>query len=356
MDNNIIFALLANENQNSTLQWEKSCNKYGIKYDIIDLTASDWLEKVKMRKYDCFLLKPPGEVQRFKDLYNERVYIISKVLKYFVYPTYEEIIFHENKKLLAYFLEAENIPHPNTKIYYSKKEAYYHINNCKYPIVGKTSIGASGSGVKIINNYKAAKSYVDNAFSKRGIKRRFGPNRKIGSPVKWFMKTLHDYDYFKKRLKKYFEILSDRQIGLIIFQEYICHDYEWRIVKIGQSYFGHKKTKIGEMASGTKGIDYVHPQESLLTFVKNICDKYHFNSMAVDIFEHKNHGYVINEMQTIFGHVQNYIMKVGEKIGRYVNINGEWIFEEGDFNTNESYDLRVNDVINLKNNYQRTQK
>jgi hypothetical protein len=40
-------------------------------------------------------------------------------------------------------------------------------------------------------------------------------------------------------------------------------------------------------------------------------------------------------------------MKVDDCIGRYVFESGSWKFEIGDFNSNESYDLRLQSAIVL---------
>ena len=37
--------------------------------------------------------------------------------------SYEEIIIYENKKVLNYWLEAKNLEHPPTNVFYHKKEA-----------------------------------------------------------------------------------------------------------------------------------------------------------------------------------------------------------------------------------------
>lgn len=340
------FAVLSDQSSTSSIKWISSCKKMDLNYDLIDLTNSDWLTEIHKKNYDCFLVKPPEEIQRFKELFNERLYIISKVMNKFIYPSYEELLLHENKKMLCYYLIVNNIPHPQTSVIYQKEEAIRFVMQANPPLVAKTSLGASGTGVKILKDKNSALKYVSQAFSKRGIKRRFGPNRNTGNLWKWMKKTIYDFGYFKKRLSLYLDVLEDVQKGYVIFQEYVTHGFEWRAVNIGGSYFAHKKIKIGEMASGSKGIDYVNPPLDLLNFIKDICETNNFNSIAIDIFEHPIKGYLVNEMQTIFGHVQDYILKVDGKIGRYV-YDGNWTFEEGDFNTNESYDLRLQHAISL---------
>jgi hypothetical protein len=140
---------------------------------------------------------------------------------------------------------------------------------------------------------------------------------------------------------------NEIQKDYIILQEFVQHSFEWRIVRIGDSYFGHQKVKVGEKASGTKGIDYISPPNELLDFVKDICLRYNFNSMAIDLFEVGKGGYLINEMQCIFGHVQAYICEHNGSPGRFLFKDDKWVFEAGLFNTNLSYDLRLGNVISL---------
>jgi glutathione synthase/RimK-type ligase-like ATP-grasp enzyme len=341
------IAILRNEDPSSSRKWQLACEKLNVTYQVIDLTSVDWLQQIQNGKYDFFLLRPSGLLTHFKTLYDERLYIISKILKYDTFPSYEECYIYENKKLLSYFLQANAIPHPVTKVFYHKKEALEFIENYTFPIVAKTSIGASGSGVKIIRSKKEAQKYVFTAFSGNGIKRRFGPNRVTGSPGKWVSRALNSRSYFFSKIGEYISLYKHGERDFVILQEYINHDFEWRVVRIGASYFAHKKIKVGEKASGSKGIDFVTPPESILNFTRTLCDKFNFQFMAIDLFEEGKGGYLVNELQTIFGHVQNYILSIDNNPGRYIYSNDHWIFEAGDFNTNESYDLRLKVALDL---------
>jgi glutathione synthase/RimK-type ligase-like ATP-grasp enzyme len=340
-------AILRNEDPDSGKKWELACQKANITYDTIDLSAHNWLELLQKESYDFLLLRPSGSVSHYKNMYDERIYILCKTLKYKTFPSYEECYIYENKKLLSYYLDATKIPHPKTNIFYNKQEALSFLNGVSFPIVSKTSTGASGSGVQVIRKAEDAQKYINKAFSKKGIRRQFGPNRVTGSPKKWLQKALQSPKYLKIKLKKYFFVYNHPERDYVIFQEFIPHEFEWRAVKIGESYFAHKKVKYGDKASGSKGIDYVAPPESLLNFIHELCVKHNFNFMAIDIFEDGKGGYLVNELQTIFGHVQEYILAIEGVSGRYLYKNSQWIFEPGDFNTNESFDLRLETAINL---------
>ena len=155
-------------------------------------------------------------------------------------------------------------------------------------------------------------------------------------------KILEKYGLYKARA-------LDAQRDFVLLQEYIPHQFEWRVVRLGESFFAHKKMLLGDMTSGSLLKDYENPPLELLYFVKELTDRFHFKSMAVDLFETNTSEYLVNEMQCIFGQSDTYQMKKDGIIGRYIHINEKWEFEAGDFNTNESFDLRLEAAINHYN-------
>lgn len=339
------IAILRDSTPEMSQKWELACQKQGVEYSVVDMMRNDWLERIEGFNPNFCVSRPPGVIQQEKLVFDYKLYFIEKYLGLQVYPGYGETVIYENKATLAYFLQINKIPHPKTFVSYSKLELLEFVQVASYPIVAKTLIGAAGSGVKILKNLEQAQSYIEQAFT-TGIKRRFGPNRKTGTPVKWLTKAIKSPSYFLKKLKEYKKRDGDVQKGVVLFQEYIEHSYEWRCVKIGESYFAYKKLKIGDKASGAKEFEYGAPPLELLDFTRELCKKYSFNFMAVDLF-HINGQIYVNELQTIFGHKNPYICKVDGKIGRYLYQNGQWVFEEGDFNTNESYDIRLKTAIEL---------
>jgi len=340
----MFFAILKNEFDNTSIHWENACKKHNVNYKIIDLTKSEWLNEILNSDFNALLACPPGRESIYKQLYDERIYILEKDLKQFVFPSYKEISIHENKRFLSYWLKANNIKHPETFVFYNKKEALSFANKIEFPIVGKFNIGASGKGVEIIREKDQLIKYINTAFSK-GLRQNWGPNLKMGDFKSRIIKVIKKPSHIINRVKVYRKTYNEIQRGFILLQKFIPHSFEWRIVKIGNFYFGHQKIKQGDKASGTKGINYVLPPNKLLYYVKDICEKHHFNSMAVDLFEDEDGGYLINELQCVFGHVQKYICEKDKKPGRILYSNEVWGFEEGLFNSNLSYDLRLEYVI-----------
>lgn len=342
----MLIGILRNQNAESADRWVTACQKRNLTFKVIDLTSLDWLSKVRKEPFDFFLTRPPGDIERFKIMYDERLYVIAKILKYKLFPSYEECLIYENKKMAAYYFEAYAIPHPHTIIIYAYNQAVDCLKSANYPVVAKSSIGAAGSGVEIIHSSQELHKYIVQAFKRDGIRRRFGPNRVTGSPSKWFYKTLNDPSYFKKKWKSYIERYKDSQFGYVIFQEYLPHEFEWRVARIGESYFAYKKLKVGDKSSGVKSFAYENPPLDMMDFIRELSNTHQITCAAFDLF-HVNGKYLVNEIQTLFGHKNDHILEVDGKPGRYRFIDNQWVFEAGDFNSNESYDLRLSAALDL---------
>jgi glutathione synthase/RimK-type ligase-like ATP-grasp enzyme len=343
------LVILGNENPDDCIFWIRACKKYEekVEYRIVNLIQNSWLDEIQRLPFDVLLSKPGGLLAKYKQLYDERIYILGNILGYKIFPSPLEVFLYENKRFLSFWLKANRIPHPLTNVFYDQKEAQNNINVYKFPLVAKTNIGASGSGIKILKSKNEALKYIKDTFKGRGSPQRIGPNLDKGG-ILWrgFHYVLCPSDISKK-LNVYMAKASNLQKDFVIFQEYIPHEFEWRVVRIGDSYFAHKKLKKGEKASGTLLKVYDNPPLELFDFVKDITDKHHLYSQAIDIFE-SSRGYLVNEMQCIFGQSDSYQMLVNKTSGRYRYLNNEWKFEEGDFASNQCYDIRLDFVLNNK--------
>jgi glutathione synthase/RimK-type ligase-like ATP-grasp enzyme len=263
-----------------------------------------------------------------------------------VYPSLQEIYVYENKRYLSYWLKAKAVPHPETHVFYHQDEAMQFVRSARLPLVAKLNIGASGNGVVILKDRSSADDYVERIFGE-GVSARTGPRVDKGKMMQRTFYMLTHPTKLRARLSKYKSVAANPQKGFCIFQEFIPHTFEWRVVRIGDSFFAHKKMVKGEKASGSLIKGYDNPPLSLFDFSKEITDRVQFRSQALDIFETADGRYLVNEMQCIFGQSDPYQMLVDDKPGRYIHVNGQWIFEEGMFNQNESFNLRLKDVLFL---------
>ena len=233
--------ILRNENDNDHLLWVKSCKKMELNFDIVDLSKDNWLAEIRKDKYDLFLLKPPGISAKYKQIYDERLWIIKESFSTPIYPSLQEVFLFENKRLLSGWLAARNIDHPKTWVFYSLKESLDFSKKLKnFPIVAKTNIGASGNGVVIIKDVSSLNNYIHRSF-KQGVRSKTGPKLFKGSIFKKILKVFNNKSFLKNRIKDYASSAKEIQKGFVFFQEFVPHEFEWRCVIIGDSFLRIKR-------------------------------------------------------------------------------------------------------------------
>lgn len=339
------IVILKNELPDSSKKWEASCKSKEINYSVVDLTAYDWFEQITTIQPSLLLLKPSGLTAPYKELYDERLRILVEECGINCYPSLKSALLYENKRFLSFWLKANAISHPKTFIFYKESEANkFSEQRVSFPVVAKTNIGASGSGVRILESKNDLDQYIANTFSGKGASKRKGPNLKKGGLLKRGLKLVLNPQQLKNKIEVYEARAADIQKEFILIQEFIPHSYEWRVVRIGDSYFAHKKLLQGNKTSGSLEKSYENPPLELLDYIKELTDKHDLDSVAIDLFSH-NKQYLINEIQCIFGQSDSFQMKVDGIIGRYICTNDTWKFEKGNFNNNENYDLRLSHAL-----------
>src|SRR5699024_11482205 len=95
----------------------------------------------------------------------------------------------------------------------------------------------------------------------------------------------------------YLQLKSKRK-GLINIQNYEKVKYEWRNIRIGESYFGHKKIENEEgYHSGTLNKGWGEIPHRILNLVREVSNRLNLNMMSFDLFETINGEFYFNELQ-----------------------------------------------------------
>lgn len=318
----------------------KSCQSLGVEYDVVDITSSEWIHNVQQSDADGFFCPSTCISQEMKTIQDERYYFVSQVLHRPIYPDFTGLYIHESKRNMAAWLEIHGYPHAKTHVFTNRKEALEYLRHCQYPVVTKSNVGAGASKVVILNNESQARRMAKKCLSNSRFKFLLSGFAYKMRFHHWYVPPMWDV---RNRQKDYF-----------IVQDFVKDvQHEWRILKIGNSYFGHQKLLKGDFASGSGMVGWVAPPKELLSMVHEICEKGGFHCMDVDIFETKGGGYCINELQASFGSYLDYQMSIDGHHGRYVYKDGDFVFEEGDFNVFGSTKLKIEHFVHLlsKKNY-----
>ena len=299
----------------------KACKELGISYYVIDIFSKNWLEEFKDKKVDFLVIRPSVQYSPWKEMFDNRIKILQKILKVPMFPNFEELWIWENKLRTLDWLKVNNLPHPKSHIFYDFDELLDHASTFKYPIVYKSNSGSGSSGVKILKNKSQLKQLA----------------RKI----------------FVSGIRSYRKHKLDKEHGFMILQHYLKNVKEWRIIRIGDFYFGFEKIKIGNFHSGSHKFSYGMPPVDCLNLVKDVTDKFKFKFVDIDIFITEDELLLINEIQPYFAQKDDReLLKINDESGRlYFDDNTKrWEFEKGVYCKNNLCNLRIKEIIKTLSN------
>ncbi len=214
-----------------------ACRDLGISYKLLDIFRSDWISVIEQSGCDAFLVWPSVGTTVWKQMFDDRLRCMEEDLGKIIYPTGKETWLYENKRRAHNWFEAHKIPHPRTWVFYDRKEALEFAEHTELPIIFKASHGGTASGVRILRTRSQAKRLVRKMFAGGMIPRGYHP--------------------------------QDRQRGSIYFQEYLPNVKEWRMARIGDSYFGYRKEKDAgaDFHSGSHAWSWLDPPRPLLNML-----------------------------------------------------------------------------------------
>ena len=292
-----------------------ACRDEHVSYVLLDILSDDWVEAIRSSGCDAFLVWPSSDGSMVKAAFDMRLKMLEEDLGMLIFPKWKDCWLTEFKPRLRDWMVIHNVPHPKSWVFYNEDEAIEFCKKISLPIVVKTAIGASGNGVSIVRQRGELLSLA-RSFMRKGVKvRSFEP---------W-----------------------DLQRGYLFLQEYLCGVKEWRMVRIGDSYFGYRKeTGKNGKGSGSHKWSWLDPGKERLDMLRNVTEINGARSMAVDLFETADGRLLVNEYQTVFGCSTPAIqMKVDGVEGRYLYNDGQWLFETGSFCANHCCNLRVKELI-----------
>lgn len=294
-----------------------ACVEHRIRYVLVDIMRPDWIERIREAACDAWLVYPVSYLSVHKQMYDEKLKVMEQELGCALYPGFDALWIWESKRRMHYWLRSHDIPHPRTWVFASEREAREFVSNCPLPIVAKTDIGATAKGVFILRTRAEALRLVKKAFGKGIVPRSMAR--------------------------------QNRQWGYAIFQEFVSHDYEYRIVRIDGYYLCRRKTRVGDFASGGGAIIWYRPSTELLDFVELVTEAGKFRSMALDIFVRSEpdgtETFLVNELQALFGRIEKE-KNQNDATGRwYRDEGGIWRFEPGFFYTRACADLRLEMIL-----------
>ncbi|MBX0313282.1 hypothetical protein [Planococcus glaciei] len=313
--------------------------EYDVEFEIINILDDNW-EKSFQKTLDGYLIYPPSFPEIWKQIFLKRLILLEEILKGKALPSVESIMIYESKISMLDYFKINNLPFINSHTFFNYSEAIEYGKKCNLPVVLKEDAGSGALGVNIINSRRKLLLLIKKSFFISSKVRKSG----FKTLKKSFKAHLYPYKIFFDSSKSYLP-KSQASSGYIHVQDFLAIRFEWRIIKIGNSYFGHKKLEdMQGYHSGSLNKEWGPVSFELLNLVKKWATQLDLESMCFDIFEDYEGNYYINELQVMFGTSTEHQLVINDMPGRYVYEN-KWKFEEGDFARNGCNNLRIQTLI-----------
>lgn len=297
--------------------YEAACMELGVPHKLIDITGPDWIEQVVNSDCDAFVVWPAHVHSVSKTLFDERLKVVTEDLGEMLFPSYKALWLYDSKRRVADWLRLNDIPRPRTWVFFSRAQALDFLTAAEFPLVFKTDLGSSAHGVEIVHGKNRAVRLIKTCFGKG------------------YLPWRHDR--------------RDRSWGYVLFQEFIPDAREWRMLRVGDSFFGYRKGRIGDFHSGTHLVEWDTPPSALLNLCRDMTNAGPFLSMSVDVLESPPGKYFVSEFHPVWGAEEPSEMYVDGKPGRftYEAETDSWNFEDGCFCHNASCNLRLQVVFDI---------
>lgn len=204
-----------------------------------------------------------------KDKDNIQRQFLGEVVKLHLVPNWNLHKYYDNKVFQTYLFQKENVPHPETQVFYCKAEAREHIQTCEYPFVVKSNAGAGSKGTRFCFNIEEAEKQLDECFGE-GIEYGTG----------------------------------HRESGLFYKQRYIKAPGIFRIVIIGDiGYSFYQSNRPGTLIASSQGFDsYPDTPIELLNLSRKINLKMGWQYCMYDwIWDEMNEKWLVLEITDTCG-------------------------------------------------------
>lgn len=309
-----------------------ACAEAGVDAIQVPLLSAGWLQALHDARVDGALMRPPRLFSEHKAVFDERALVMATALGIPTYPSYRELLTYENKRLMAGWLQALGIDHPETHVFTDAAEARAFLATADYPIVSKASIGSAGSTVRVLRTRRRAEAHVARVFG-------FGRPDFAWGDVPWIRTKRPPFLPLPRP--------GQSQRHYALFQRFEPHEFEWRLIRIGDTLVGHRKLLDDRgYASGSGRVGWVAPGPRELDLLWRVSEGLGFRTVALDVLATPDGRLLVNEIQPIYGSYDPAQMYVDGEPGRFVREpDGTYRLEPGAFCGHGSWGPRVLDFL-----------
>jgi glutathione synthase/RimK-type ligase-like ATP-grasp enzyme len=290
-------------------EWESKLQEYGVDYEVQNCYEGRFVDKIK----DASVLLWYFDNYNALDMAFAKSYIkLAEKMGVLVFPDIETIWFYDDKISQSLCLDTFGIEQPEWWCFYNKKNAHEWLEKTiSFPVIAKLKSGSGSNNVKMLNNIKEVRKYVNRMFG-----RGFSSVPSILWKIRSNIGSANTLELLLNRIKRTPEFLKtrnrskllQRQVGYVYLQKYISNDgFDLKVVAVNQkvTFFGRKVRHGDFRASGGGNIFYDNSiiSNELLDMVFDAVDRLKLQCVGFDVVIDRYSGQAkIIEMSYNFSH------------------------------------------------------
>lgn len=286
-------------------KFERFLNNNQISFDYYEAHRSNWLAAAG--QFDVILWVPEMAATHFVEEIRRKTYILEKICGKVCFPSFDTLMWNEDKLAQYELLRMNNLPVVETFISHDFEEILSKLPQLEYPLVAKSATGAGSTGVELVKDRRQAERISETVFSA------------AGRATFWPYLRQKNYVYFQK------------------FQP--NEGYDLRVIVVGNIVMGYyRDVPKGEFrASGMHTERYEALPEDAIRLGRKVAEKFDEMVMAVDMLRDPRDGQLyITELGAAFTSDLVGDLIVDGVRGIYVfNSLDEYSFQPGNYWTHE---------------------
>lgn len=277
--------------QSYSERWSELCLGVDVEPVLVDIFSENFMHKVS--SCDAFMWRPSIK-NRDKSVAVRLVPAIEYGMGMPCFFSSNMTRAYQDKVTQFFELAVAGISVPDTKIFWSKKEAYDFCKTAKYPLVMKLSSGRGSGNVVLLKTFDDAKYYIEIMFGPGAVNLGYRP----ASKGRMFLRRGRvAYELIKGNYT--LGPTEDNQLhhGYLYLQRFLPkNDFDTRITIVGNRACGFRRfNREGDFrASGSPNFDY-NPEKIDIGAVKlafKLAKKLKMPLVAVDILKENDVHYV----------------------------------------------------------------
>lgn len=239
-------------------KFERFLKDNQISFDYYEVHKSNWLASA--RQFDIILWAPEESTNYVLEEGRRKTYILEKFCNKVCFPSFDTLMWNEDKLTQYELLRMNNFPVVETFISHDLNETLKKLPQLEYPLVAKSSTGAGSAGVELVKYRRQAERISKTIFSG------------VGRTTFW--------PYFRQKNYVYFQKFQPNE------------GYDLRIIVVGDIVMGYyRDVPKGEFrASGMNIVRYEALPEDAMKLGRNVAKKFDEVVMAVDMLRDPKDG------------------------------------------------------------------